>query len=53
LKAEGRCIKPGRSVSYAEASVVNGEGKLIAHGTSTLLALPDRGLALRNEKFVT
>lgn len=52
LTAEGRCIKPGRSVSYAEASVVDGQGKLIAHGTSTLLALPDQGLALNSRKFL-
>ena len=52
LTANGRCIKPGRSISYAEASVIDGEGKLIAHGTSTLLAIPDQGLELQNEKFV-
>jgi uncharacterized protein (TIGR00369 family) len=52
LRTEGRCLQSGRSVSYAEASVKDGNGKLIAHGTSTLLALPGQGLSLAAMKFL-
>jgi len=52
LRTEGRCLKSGRSVSYAEASVKDASGKLIAHGTSTLLALPGQGLSLTAAKFL-
>ncbi len=52
LTARGRCLRPGRSISYAEARVVDGDGRLIAHGTSTLMALPGKGLALEMPKFL-
>ncbi len=52
LVAQGRCIKPGRTVSYAEASVTDADGKLVAHGTSTLMALPNQGLRVQACKFL-
>jgi len=52
LRAEGRCLRAGRQVSYAEASVFDGGGELVAHGTSTLMALPGKGLQLGIAKFL-
>jgi uncharacterized protein (TIGR00369 family) len=46
LIVEGRCLKSGRTVSYAEAHVTDGDGRLVAHGTSTLMALPGKGFEL-------
>ncbi|MBM4277362.1 MAG: PaaI family thioesterase [Deltaproteobacteria bacterium] len=40
LKAEGRCIKMGKTLALGEAFVKDEEGKLIAHGTSTMMVLP-------------
>ncbi|WP_319406796.1 PaaI family thioesterase [uncultured Desulfosarcina sp.] len=52
LTATGRCIRSGRSLSYAEAGVTDADGKLVAHGTSTLMALPGKGLAFKMNKFL-
>ncbi len=52
LRAEGRCLRHGRSVSYAEASVTDEHGDLLAHGTSTLMTLPGKGLQLGVKKFL-
>jgi uncharacterized protein (TIGR00369 family) len=52
LRAEGRCLRAGRQISYAEASVFDGAGELIAHGASTLMALPGKGLKLGVAKFL-
>ena len=52
LRAEGRCLRAGRQISYAEASVFDEAGELIAHGASTLMALPGRGLKLGIRKFL-
>lgn len=51
LIAEGRCLRAGRSISYAEASVMDKKGNLVAHGTSTLMALPGKGLSVGVPKF--
>ena len=53
LIAEGRCIRSGRSISYAEAGVKDEDGALLAHGTSTLMALPGKGIDLGTQKFLT
>ena len=37
----GRSIKNGRTLSLAEARVENETGRLLAHGTVTLMTLPD------------
>lgn len=52
LTAEGHAIRSGNSISYAEASVLDENGERIAHGTSTLMTLPGKGLKLRSHKFL-
>jgi uncharacterized protein (TIGR00369 family) len=52
LRAEGRCLRAGRQLSYTEASVFDAGGELVAHGTSTLMALPGKGLRLGVPQFV-
>lgn len=44
LVAKGRRIKLGKTLGYAEALVKNEAGKLLAHGTSTVMIQPGRGL---------
>jgi uncharacterized protein (TIGR00369 family) len=46
LRCEGRLIKAGKTLSYAEAEVRGDDGRLIAHGTSTLMRLPGLGVKL-------
>ena len=53
LRAEGSTIRFGNSISYAESRVLDESGKLIAHGTSTLMTLPGRGLTMNHSKFMT
>lgn len=52
MTAEGRCIRAGRSINYAEASIKDSRGNLIAHGTSTLMVLPGKGIRLEAKKFL-
>ncbi|MFW6082212.1 MAG: PaaI family thioesterase, partial [Desulfosalsimonas sp.] len=52
LKASGRTLRPGKTISYAEASVFDQAGDLAAHGTSTLMVLPGKGLPLNIPKFI-
>lgn len=52
LTAKGRCIRAGRSLSYAEAYVTNDEEKVVAHGTSTLMTIPGQGLGIDFPKFL-
>ena len=52
LRAEGHCLRAGRQLSYTEASVFDAAGELVAHGTSTLMALPGKGLQLGIPKFL-
>lgn len=40
LLAEGICIKIGKTLAFGEAFVRHENGKLIAHGTSTMMVLP-------------
>ena len=44
LIAKGRQIKLGKTLGYAEAEVSAESGKLLAHGTSTLILLPGKGI---------
>ena len=46
LRCTGTLIKAGKTLSYAEAEVHTGDGRLIAHGTSTLMRLPGLGVKL-------
>lgn len=52
LVARGRCIQAGRTISYAEATVLDADENTIAHGTSTLMALPGKTLDLTARKFL-
>jgi uncharacterized protein (TIGR00369 family) len=52
LIAEGRAIRSGNSISYAETNVLNEKRELVAHGTSTLMTLPGKGLKLQSRKFL-
>lgn len=40
VRAEGKVISVGRSVGIAEASLVDADGKLYAHATTTCLVFP-------------
>ena len=44
LIANGRQIKVGRTLGYAEANVADQQGKVLAHGTSTLIILPGKAI---------
>ncbi len=52
LTATGRLIRGGRTISYAEAAITGPDGKMVAHGTSTLMALPGKGLPSSVRKFL-
>lgn len=52
LTAVGRCLQAGRQISYSEAQVIDEVGRLIAHGTSTLMSLPGKGLDIKYPKFI-
>jgi len=41
LVANGRCIKMGRTLALGEAQVRDAEGGLVAHGTATMMVVPD------------
>jgi len=43
VRCEGRVLSRGRQIATAEARLTSPEGKLLAHGTSTLIILPQRG----------
>ena len=40
VRCEGRVLSRGRQIATAEARLLSAEGKLLAHGTSTLILLP-------------
>ena len=46
LIAKGRRIKLGKTLGYADAAVTDEHGKLLAHGTSTLMILPGSTMAI-------
>lgn len=52
LTAFGRAIRTGTTISYAEAQVLSADGALLAHGTSTLMTLPGKGLKLKARKYI-
>ncbi len=41
LIARGRCLRMGKTIALGEAQVWNGDGILIAHGTATMMVVPD------------
>ncbi len=52
LHAVGLSIRSGRSVSYAEARVLNSNQELVAHGTSTLMVMPGKAIKMSHRKFL-
>ncbi len=44
LIVKGHQIKLGKTIGYAEAEIRNEQGKILSHGTSTLMVLPGKGL---------
>jgi uncharacterized protein (TIGR00369 family) len=44
LTAAGQRIKMGKTLGLAEATVKDGQGRVVAHGTSTLIVRPGFGL---------
>ncbi len=43
VRCEGRLLSRGRQIATAEARLENADGKLLAHGSSTLIILAPRG----------
>lgn len=41
LVAKGRCIKIGKTVALGEAYINSSGGNLLAHGTATMMIVPD------------
>ena len=52
LIATGRCIRAGRTMSYTEAYIRTEDDQLIAHGTSTLMTMPGKGISVGIPKFL-
>jgi len=44
LIATGNRIKQGKTLGYAAVEVCSETGELLAHGTSTLMVIPGKGL---------
>jgi uncharacterized protein (TIGR00369 family) len=42
VRCEGRVVTRGRQIATAEARLLSADGKILAHGTSTLIILPPR-----------
>lgn len=40
IVARGRCIKVGKTIGLGDAEVTDKTGKMIAHGTSTVMVIP-------------
>ncbi|MGQ9645427.1 MAG: PaaI family thioesterase [Thermodesulfobacteriota bacterium] len=41
LIAKGRCIRLGKTLALGEAEIRNDEGGLVAHGTATMMVIPN------------
>jgi uncharacterized protein (TIGR00369 family) len=41
LVAKGRCIRLGKTLALGDTEIRNNEGGLIAHGTATMMLVPD------------
>jgi uncharacterized protein (TIGR00369 family) len=41
LVAKGRCIKIGKTLALGEVYINSAEGNLLAHGTATMMIVPD------------
>lgn len=40
IRAEGRVVSRGRTIISAEGKIIDREGRVLAHGTSTVMVLP-------------
>jgi len=49
VRAEGRVVGRGRRIISCEARVIDAKGRLLAHGTSTLMVLADEAESRRKE----
>jgi uncharacterized protein (TIGR00369 family) len=43
ILAKGRVVKSGKRFGYAEADVIDAEGRLLARATATFAVLPEQG----------
>ena len=43
VRCEGKVVSRGRTIATAEARLISADGKLLAHGTSTLMIFPGSG----------
>lgn len=41
LIAKGRCIRLGKTLALGDTDIRNSEGGLVAHGTATMMVVPD------------
>ncbi len=41
LVVKGRCIKIGKTLALGDATIYDGKGNLLAHGTATMMIVPD------------
>ncbi len=41
LSAKGRCIRAGKTLALGDAQIRNDKGSLVAHGTATMMVVPD------------
>jgi uncharacterized protein (TIGR00369 family) len=41
LVAKGRCIKMGKTLALGDATIYDGDGNLLGHGTATMMIMPD------------
>jgi uncharacterized protein (TIGR00369 family) len=41
LVAKGRCIKIGKTLALGDATIYDGNGNLLSHGTATMMIVPD------------
>jgi uncharacterized protein (TIGR00369 family) len=48
LIARGRRIKLGKTIGLGEAEVTDEEGRILAHGTSTVIIMPDLSFLQKN-----
>lgn len=44
VTAKGKCIKLGKSLGLGEATVYDADGRMLAHGTSTVVVMPDMAI---------
>ncbi len=48
VAAHGKCIKLGKTMGLSEATVYDADQRILAHGTSTLVVMPDMAIQGQN-----